>query len=86
MKEIGLDNVDGWITYSKNELGLEFSKEDMQALAEEVGPMDELSEEQLEQVAGGVVTSTVGIVAGCVSAAAGVVSASVAIATAVRRW
>jgi len=86
VKAIGLDNVDGWIAYSKAELGLEFSKEDMQALAEEVGPMDELSEEQLEQVAGGVVTSTVGIVAGCVSAAAGVVSASVAIATAVRRW
>ena len=90
VKEIGVENIDGWIAYSKNELGLEFTKEDMQTLANEVGPVDEMSEEQLEQVAGGFVSATaaavVGAVAGGVSAAAGVASAVVAVGTAVKRW
>ncbi|MBD3308265.1 hypothetical protein GF339_17590, partial [candidate division KSB3 bacterium] len=47
VKEIGLDNIDGWIAYSKNELGLEFDKDDMQKLADETPPVDELDEEQL---------------------------------------
>ena len=86
VKEIGIENVDGWIAYSKDELGLEFTREDMQTLAGEVGPTDELSEEQLEQVAGGVVTSTVGVVAGVVSASAAIVGAAVKIGSAIRRW
>ena len=83
VKQIGIDNVDGWIEYSKNELGLNFDKGDMQALSKEVGPTDELSEEQLEQVAGGVVTTTAIVVAG---AAASAVAGAVAIAAAVKRW
>jgi len=90
VKEIGIENIDGWIAYSKNELGLEFTKDDMQALAAETGPVDELSEDQLEQVAGGLATSTVGAVLGAVggvAAAAGAVGgAALAIVTAVRRW
>jgi predicted ribosomally synthesized peptide with nif11-like leader len=58
-KEIGLQDLDGQIAYGKS-LGLEFSKEDFAALAKEVGieKKDELSEEDLKKVAGGVVTVT----------------------------
>jgi predicted ribosomally synthesized peptide with nif11-like leader len=57
-KEIGFD-VEGQIAYGK-ELGFDFSMEDMQALAEEAGVSeDELSEEQLEQIAGGIATTTI---------------------------
>ncbi|GAK51477.1 hypothetical protein U14_02721 [Candidatus Moduliflexus flocculans] len=92
VKEIGIENIDSWIAYSKNELGLEFTKEDIQTLANEVRPTDELSEEQLEQVAGGVVTTTVvGLAAvgagiatiATVAAAGGVV---LTVAAAVKRW
>lgn len=83
VKAIGIENVDAWIAYAKNELGLEFTKEDMKSLAKEVGPQDELSEEQLEQVAGGVVTSTGAAVAGGVGALA---SGAAALGTAARRW
>jgi predicted ribosomally synthesized peptide with nif11-like leader len=66
-KEIGLTNLDGQIAYGK-ELGLEFNKDDVQAFADEAGiTKGELSEEQLEQVAGGCATLTmaaVGVVAG----------------------
>ena len=89
VKEIGLDNIEGWITYSKDELGLEFDKDDIQALAEETPPVDELSEDQLEQVAGGFVSSTaaavVGAVAGVVGAAAGGAAAATAVTDNVRR-
>ena len=71
VKQIGIENIDGWIAYSKNELGLEFSKDDMQALAAEIRPTDELSDEELEQVAGGVVTATMAI-AGAVAAVSAV--------------
>ena len=90
VKQIGVENIDTWIAYSKDELGLEFTKEDMQSLAAEIGPVDELTEDQLEQVAGGFATSTVGAVLGAVggvAAAAGAVGgAAIAVATAVRRW
>ena len=57
-KEIGIEHLDEQMAYAK-ELGLEFSLDDMQALAEEAGMTeDELSEEQLEQIAGGVATTT----------------------------
>ena len=78
-KEIGMYNVDGLVAYSK-ELGLEFSAEDIQAVADEAGiTQDELSEEQLEQVAGGVTTATIGAVVG-------VCALVVIVGTAVRRW
>ena len=56
-KEIGF-NIEGQIAYGK-ELGFDFNMEDMQALADEAGfSKDELSEEQLELIAGGVLTIT----------------------------
>jgi predicted ribosomally synthesized peptide with nif11-like leader len=89
VKEIGIENIEGWMEYSKNELGLEFDQEDMQTLAAEMGSVDELSEDQLEQVAGGVVSSTaaavVGAVAGGVAAAAGGAAAATAVTDNVRR-
>ena len=75
VKQIGIENVDGWIAYSKNELGLEFDKRDIQTLADEIRPTNELSDEELEQVAGGVVTATmaiVGAVGGAIVAAGAV--------------
>ena len=78
-KEIGIYNVDGLIKYGQ-ELGLDFTADDMQTLADEAGiSVDELNAEQLEQIAGGVVTTTVGGIAAAVSAV-------VAVGTAVRRW
>jgi hypothetical protein len=59
VKEIGLDNIDGWIEFSKNELGLEFDKDDIQKLAEETSSDDELDEDQLEQIAGGTVVEVI---------------------------
>ena len=75
-KEIGLANLDNQIAYAK-ELGLEFNKHDLQALADETGiTKGELSEEQLEQIAGGCVTLTAAVVGsvvvmGAAGAAAG---------------
>jgi predicted ribosomally synthesized peptide with nif11-like leader len=61
-KEIGLQDLDGQIAYGKS-LGLDFSKEDFEALAKEAGleKKDELSEEDLKKVAGGFVAVTAGI-------------------------
>lgn len=91
-KEIGIDNVDGQIAYAK-ELGLVFTKQDMETLAKEVGitGKDELSEEDLEKVAGGVVTVTVGALVGgfaaAVSAAAAVGALGISVAQGVtKRW
>ena len=62
-KEIGIQDLEGQIAYGKT-LGLEFSKEDFEALAKEdaealakeagLDKKDGLSEEDLEKVAGGV--------------------------------
>jgi hypothetical protein len=54
-KEIGLQDIDGQIAHAKS-LGLEFSREDFEALAKEIGleKKDDLSDEELEKVAGGV--------------------------------
>ena len=57
-KEIGLQDIEGHTAHGK-ELGLEFGTDDFVALAEEVGiTEDELTEEQLEMVAGGAVSTT----------------------------
>jgi predicted ribosomally synthesized peptide with nif11-like leader len=58
-KEIGIKNLDGQIAHGKS-LGLEFSLEDIEALAKEIGldGHDELSEEDLKEVAGGAITVT----------------------------
>ena len=86
---LGIENIEGWMEYSKNELGLEFDQEDMQTLAAEMGSIDELSEDQLEQVAGGIASSTaaavVGAVAGVAGAAAGGAAAATAVTDNVRR-
>ena len=56
-KEIGIQNLDGHVAYGKT-LGLEFSKEDFEALAKEAGldGKTELSENDLKKVAGGIVS------------------------------
>jgi predicted ribosomally synthesized peptide with nif11-like leader len=78
-KEIGIDDVDGQIAYGKS-LGLEFSREDFEALAREIGleGKDELSEEDLKKVAGGVVTITLaaGLATAAVGAAIGAAAAN----------
>ena len=70
-KKLGLGDLAGQIDYAKG-LGYSFSMEDIQELAKEVAPAEgELSEEDLESVAGGFIT---------VSAAAAVVGAGAAVA------
>ena len=79
-KEIGMEDLNGIIAYGK-ELGLEFSIQDITKLAEQEGVLEaELSEEQLEQVAGGVFTTTV---AGVGAAAMAVVGAGAGVVGAV---
>ena len=58
-KEIGISDMDGQIAHAKS-LGFDISKEDFTALAKEVGleKKDELSEEDLKKVAGGLATLT----------------------------
>ena len=90
IKELGLENIDGWIKYAKDELNLEFTKADMQVIVDNAGSVtEELTEEQLENIAGGFVSSTgaavAGAVAGVASAAAGGAAAGTAVADNVRR-
>ena len=83
-KEIGMANLDGQIAYGK-ELGLEFNKDDLQALADEAGmSKGELSEEQLEQIAGGCTTITI-LAAVAVTGALGVI-AGVAVGASSKTW
>jgi predicted ribosomally synthesized peptide with nif11-like leader len=74
-KEIGIDNVSGQIEYAQT-LGFNFNENDMMTLAQEAQGDTELSEDELEAVSGGFVTSTavavVGAAAAVVGAAAGV--------------
>jgi predicted ribosomally synthesized peptide with nif11-like leader len=69
-KEIGLEDLEGHIANGKS-LGLEFSKEDFVTLAKEAGleGTNELSEEDLKKVAGGIGTATIllvaAVIAGC---------------------
>lgn len=75
-KEIGLTDTDGLIAYGR-ELGLEFTGQDMLDLAREAGiHSDELSEEDLERIAGGVCTVTAAAVAAGAVCVAGVVAAA----------
>jgi len=71
-KEIGVQNVKGQAEYART-LGFTFDTDDMDALAREVRPHGELSEEQLSAVAGGIATSV----------AVAVATAGVAVGTAV---
>ena len=77
-KEAGVDNIDGQIEIaSKN--GLTFTQADLEALSQEVGAgSSELSEDDLENVAGGFVTA---LAAAVVGASAGVVSAGAAVSS-----
>jgi hypothetical protein len=65
-KDIGLQNIKGQSEYAKT-LGLHFDAGDMQALARSLQPSGELSEDDLSQVAGGVVSSVAATVvaSGC---------------------
>ncbi len=71
-KSIGATNVDEQIAHSKS-MGLVWTREDINEFNKEMQAEGELSEEDLEDVAGGIVTST----------AAAAVGAAVAVATAV---
>ena len=62
-KAIGLQNIKGQAEYAKT-LGLNFTADDMKALAKEVQPKGELSETELSSVAGGIVTTTAAVGAG----------------------
>jgi predicted ribosomally synthesized peptide with nif11-like leader len=66
-KAIGLEDIDGHIAHAR-ELGLSISNEDLLAMAKgaNLRRSDELSEEELEKVAGGCVTTTAALVAGAV--------------------
>jgi len=68
-KEVGMENVDGLIALAK-ENGFNVSEEDFEKAAKEAQSSGELNEEDLEQVAGGVVTA--GAAVGAVAAGAAV--------------
>ena len=66
VKTIGVADLDGQMRYAES-LGLEWTMEDMAALRKEVAGsedgLEDLSEEELEQVAGGAVSVTAVIAA-----------------------
>lgn len=78
-KAIGLSDLDGQIANSKS-LGLDWTKDEFAAFTKEMQADGELSEKDLENVAGGIVSATAAVVAGVVGAAAGVVGAGAAVA------
>jgi len=63
VKEMSMKNITAIISFAK-ENGYDISKEDFKKLGDEVQGSGELSEDQLEQVAGGIVTSTAAVVVG----------------------
>ena len=71
-KEIGVANIEEQ-TRLAGTLGLDWTVEDLQAFRKEVadlhGDVDELSEEELAQVAGGIVTGTSAVAAAVVGVA-----------------
>ena len=80
-KEIGVENVQKQMEHAK-QLGYNWDENDLQQFAKEMQSEGELSEDDLENVAGGVVTTSaavVGAVAGVVGAGAGVVTAGTAV-------
>ena len=76
-KAVGVENIPGQVELAKSH-GFDFTPEDLQSLAKEVGVEGELSEDELESVAGGFVTA---LAAAVVGASAGVVSAGAAVAS-----
>lgn len=71
-KAIGLEDINGHIAHAR-ELGLSISNEDLLAMAKEANlrRSDELSEEELEKVAGGCLTITAAVAAAAVAAVVG---------------
>lgn len=69
-KETGLNNIDGMIALAK-EYGYDISIQDFMDITKEMESTAELSDDELEQVAGG---TTLVAAAACVSAAAAVTS------------
>jgi predicted ribosomally synthesized peptide with nif11-like leader len=86
-KEIGITDIDGQIAHAKS-LGLEFSKEDFAALAQEAGldGKNEISEEDLKKVAGGFGTTTAAIIVGGLLVGAGIVAGGSAASAKVHIW
>ncbi len=83
-KEIGLSDMEGHIRHAES-LGLDWTLDDMAAFRKEVidaeGDLEDLSEEDLGRIAGGVVTTTAAAVAvGFVAATAAVGTAGTAAA------
>jgi lactobin A/cerein 7B family class IIb bacteriocin len=77
-KEIGVDNIPGQIEHARS-LGFNWDEDDMRALAAEMQPQ-ELSEEELEEISTGFVTTTAAVVGSAVvGAAAAVVGAGAAV-------
>lgn len=72
-KEIGIANVDGIIDLAKQN-GFEISKEDFENLAKEFKANDELSEEDLDKVAGGIITVGLAAAAGLATAVGSLVA------------
>jgi len=82
-KKIGVDNIDGLIKLAK-ECGFTVEKKDFTELGKEAKKSDELSEEQLQQIAGGVFSITAGALA---AGFAAVVSVGIEAGTrGTRRW
>ena len=79
VKEAGTD-VNAVIDLGKGK-GCEFTAQDMKDTWDQEVGEKELSDEELENVAGGFVTTTAGVVAGVVAATAAATSAGVAVAT-----
>ena len=77
-KNIGHDDLDGHIAHAK-EYGFEFSAEHVGKLRDELLASGDLTDEQLEQAAGGTPTlmAMVGIAAGAMVAGAGLGAGSV---------
>ncbi len=73
-KEIGLSDMDEHMRHAES-LGLAWSSDDMVAFRKEViddqGDLEDLSEEDLEKVAGGVVTATAALAVGALAVGAG---------------
>ena len=71
-KEIGTSDLDAHIHHSKS-LGLDWTESDMNAFRKELidaeGEIEALGDEQLEQVAGGIITVTAAVTAGVVAGA-----------------
>ncbi|MCY4431907.1 MAG: hypothetical protein OXC11_16160 [Rhodospirillales bacterium] len=83
-KALGTSDIDGHIRHAGN-LGLDWTAQDMVAFRKEVidagGDLEDLSEEELEQVAGGAVSTTMAVAAAAIAAlgvAGGVTAGAVA--------